>query len=200
MSFPSHDPPEAQGGASADAHELMNHIEQNPLVGKAYQVWGQNGFTPKASDETTFNVNTIGNRYYGEFEFESGDFTGNQQQQVARPVSRHYWKKCSHTTPVHVNPGQFKTSKVESSFSIPLSNFLRKLRGILEDTYSYQTIYLGSAKMYGLEKSMHTDSNNEPNLKVASDIHGFCGVYITYSNQTIMPVYNSATVTGSTPL
>lgn len=192
----------AEQGVTGDhAHELVGHVEQNPMVGKCYETVGSNGFIPKIIlDGSPLGVNVVTNNNTGLMEFESGDLGAKWQPDFNRPPSRFYFKNVKRMSPVGIGPGQIRQSSLSETKTIGLNALFKKYRGNMNSLNVQELSYLGRTRMYAFEKSMHTDSDNEPDMRVAWELHGYISCTISCHYQATAPSVLLESTTGTTDL
>lgn len=190
----------AEAGAVGDhAHELVGHVEQNPMVGKAYDTQSCNGFTPKMQLDGS-PPEFVADNDTGFFEAESGDAAigSRYEADLKRPPSRFYFKKVSKVASVGINPGAIRYSQISSSKKVPLSRLFRILRGYLAGSGTNELAFYGYSRMFALEKAMHTDSAAEPAIRCAWECHGTVSTTMYCPSQCTAPavLYDTTTGTG----
>lgn len=190
----------AEAGAAGDhAHELVGHVEQNPMSGKVYELRGANVLAPKVIlGSVPFGTEGVADNDDGYLEFETANVASAYQTDFKRPPSRHYFKRVQQQGPASLQPGQIRTSTLTHNTTIYLNKLFKLFRGNFNSANVKEIAYFGKTRVFAFEKSMHTDADNEPNMRLAWELHGFIGVGLTCGRRRAVPTVLVSTTTGTT--
>jgi hypothetical protein len=173
----------AATAGTGDEHRDANDVQNNPLEGYCYYTKSN---TFRVAQRDQYATSTT----YAEFgpDLTYGDITltpasaglnAQDQENLKRPVTHSYFRSCTRSRRHSIQPGQIRKSKLKNSVTMKFNMLLRKLEHWFHNsTTEGLTVFIGSARMFGFEKLMHTRATNEPDMIVGYEVNNFYGATI----------------------
>lgn len=163
----------ASSGVAA-ANELATDVENNPIVGKVYQGFG-NTLEPRFAPSANLATNS----------FSADESTGlisfdSQQAGVPAPLaailkhppSKGFFKSVYKMGNTRLNPGQIRSGYLSYKFRGSIKSFMKKAVAFWEYAGGTPTgnVNIGKAEMYAFELLVDSRVTEEPDIKVGLSI------------------------------
>lgn len=184
----------AEDAAGDEHHVATNHVEANPIHGKAYEINGTDTFQMRGVTASTTGWNLTPDYNAGRIHAESDD--SNAPAHMKLPPHPKAFFKCNKSRRVFLNPGCIKRSDIRSYHKLPLNSFFRKMKGVLDASAADMPNWIGKARMFAFHKMMHVEAN-DPALELGYEIHHFIGAIITCKRQVTPAVLNQVGVAAA---
>jgi hypothetical protein len=191
---------EAHGGASADAHESVHHVENNPLCGRVYEVDGINGLRTRKMIDGDNNFELDASTTTGMILDHSNNTTlyTEAQERLHPPPVKEMWAGRVKSSYVKLGPGVIKTSFLKKTTKIGFNKLVHKLKFYIMNG-AHRLAWLGNCRVYALEKMMHVNAN-DPAISIGYEIHNFYGAHCSfYSTKAHAEHDSEALVTTAAP-
>lgn len=185
----------AEADATGHGHETHDHIENNPLKGRVYQVNGINGFRLKATSDASTSFLLTADKTTGIIQGNSDDasLTSNMQSRLSRAPLASHFSRCNQSAPIRLGPGKIKKSYLKSGATIGLNGFLQKMRPNIQTAANTKPYcWLGKARLFALEKMLHVDAN-DPNIFIGYEQHNYFSASIKLKG---VPVSSAVTTSA----
>jgi hypothetical protein len=169
----------ATGAGDTEHQHHVTSVENNPLQGKSYYKMG-NGFRYKWTNDSTNATNFMGDDASGLIEADPDEATLSTELQdlLQRPPAGTQFYHCKHSGHVKLGPGQIKSSNLKYVKTMTCDSFLNAMLPEYEAAAHHFFPY-GKARMFALEKMMHTDDGDEPDMAIGYEINNFYQGYIS---------------------
>jgi hypothetical protein len=171
----------AATGGTGDEHRDMTDVQNNPLEGYSYYCTG-NSFRVANRKNTGAHVEWGPDLTYGQITQTNAAVVAvdaHDGENTKRPPNAFYFKNTKRSAKQRLMPGGLMRSKLKWNKTYHINKLFRLLEHWFHDNATEGTsVFIGSSRMFGWEKLMHTRDASEPNMIVGYEVNNFYGASV----------------------
>lgn len=163
----------ATGAGDGEHQHHGNSVENNPLQGKVYYKMGD-GFVYRWSNDTANTFKLVADDASAVITGDPDEATLSTELQdlLQRPPAATQFFNCKKSGFVKLGPGLIKSSNLTYGKTLSVHAFLNALHAENESA-SQHTFKYAKTRMFCLEKMMHTDDADEPDINIGYECNTF---------------------------
>lgn len=164
---------------------ISDSVENNPLQGKSYYGFGNGfryGWSNDAANSTEFFCNPLSGLITADP--DEATLTAELKDLLQRPPSSRLLRHCKGSGGVMLNPGLIKGSTLRYNLNTTIDALLSALVPYSSEPATHHFRF-GKSRMFALEKMMHTDDANEPDISIGYEVNNFYMGYIVCKTPSV---------------
>lgn len=186
---------QTKGVGNVGDEENANEVNNNPLIGKMYDVSKGSILPQKQVNGAVSGWNGITPNGVGLIDCR--DLATYDAAVYSRPPHRTQFKYCKKATKVYLGPGQVKSHVVKHKWKGNAASFLQAQRRLIVevgaglvtaiDVNTYES--MGNSTLFGFEKVIDTRVNTEPDIQLGWQLNITCMATCLYETGNSIPAF-----------